>query len=323
MNNVDKYTPTILAIDDMPVNLDILVEHYQHDQVNLTVALCPLDGLKLAETLKPDLILLDIMMPVMDGYEVCSRLKSNPKTRHIPVIFVTAMSESSDEQKGLALGAVDYISKPFVMPILKARVRNHLELKRKTDLLAEMAFIDGLTGVANRRHFDQLFAREYKRHCRSGQPLSVIMIDVDYFKHYNDHYGHVMGDACLRIIANTLQKSLKRPADLLARYGGEEFVVLLPETDPKSALKIAQMLCRSIDDLQLPHQKSTCAANVTISLGCASSMHEHNDQCEDILSDADSNLYMAKLQGRNRVIGEPAQPMDMVKYAESSIRMFG
>ncbi len=323
MNNVDTYTPTILAIDDMPVNLDILVEHYQYEKVNLTVSLCPLDGLKLAESLKPDLILLDIMMPVMDGYEVCWRLKSNPKTRDIPVIFVTAMCESTDEQKGLDLGAVDYISKPFVMPILKARVRNHLELKHKTDKLLELASIDGLTGVANRGYFNQLFAREFKRHCRSTQPLSMIMIDVDYFKLYNDHYGHVMGDECLRKIANALQKKIKRPADLLARYGGEEFVVILPQTSHKSALRIAEILCRSIDNLQLPHEKSTCAANVTISLGCATAEPEQHQQCEGLLNAADSNLYAAKLQGRNRVIGEAVQPIDVVKYTESNIRMFG
>jgi diguanylate cyclase (GGDEF)-like protein len=314
-NCTDNYIPTILAIDDLPDNLDILVEHYENENVHLTVALSGADGLKLAKTTNPDLILLDIMMPDMDGYEVCRRLKADPQTRHIPVIFVTAMGEDHDEQKGLLLGAVDYIAKPFVFPVLQARVRNHLEIKHRNDLLVEMAFLDGLTGIANRRRFDQQFDKEWCRHRRNGQTLSVIMIDVDYFKRYNDFYGHGMGDTCLKAIATALQQTVKRPGDLVARYGGEEFVVLLPETSATDAHNIAQTLCRNVANLQLPHQQSDAHPHVTISLGCSSSLSKQNDLPSTMLRYADGYLYMAKELGRNQVISQLSLATESVAAA--------
>ncbi|NRB41515.1 MAG: diguanylate cyclase [Pseudomonadales bacterium] len=300
-NLVDNYIPSILAVDDMPANVDILVEHFQDEDVNLTVALSGKDALALAEQLQPDLILLDIMMPVMDGYDVCRRLKANPKTQDIAVIFVTAMGDVDDEEKGFSLGAVDYITKPFVMPILKARVRNHLELKRKTDLLDQLAHRDGLTHIANRRHFDHMLEQEWSRCARSRHPLSLIMIDIDHFKAYNDFYGHGRGDDCLKKVSAALAASVNRPGDLLARYGGEEFVVLLPDVNIAAAAAIAENLRKSVVNLNVPHKQSPTSACVTISLGCASALPGDHSCAETLLKQADQNLYRAKQQGRNRL----------------------
>jgi len=303
MTQSEDYIPTILAVDDVPANLDILVEHFQNDKIHLTVALSGKDALLLANASPPDLILLDIMMPGMDGYEVCRHLKSNPHTKDIPIIFVTAMGDSENEEKGLALGAIDYITKPFVLPVLKARIRNYLELKRKTDLLAELSLLDGLTGVANRRYFDSMLDQEWNRCQRSFKPLSLIMIDVDHFKLYNDYYGHGMGDECLKKITKALRKTLKRPADLLARYGGEEFVVLLPEMNEKEAVNVAEKLCENVAGLLIPHKQSDTKSTVTISLGCASTTPKQDNTAEQLLKQADECLYAAKAQGRDKVVG--------------------
>ncbi len=211
---------TLLLVDDVPANLDVLLEHLQNEQVRLLAATSGRDALRLALHDPPDLILLDVMMPDMDGYEVLRQLKDHTATREVPVIFVTAMSDSVDETRGLAMGAVDYIAKPFVVPVLKARVKNHLELKRKSDLLAHLAQIDGLTGISNRRHLMTRVGQEWDRCQRHGRPLSLVMIDVDHFKPFNDHYGHGHGDDCLRNVSRALSACCRRSGDMLARYGG-------------------------------------------------------------------------------------------------------
>ena len=178
----------ILLVDDVPANLDVLLEHLQDMQCVLRVATSGEDALRLAFREPPDLVLLDVMMPGMDGYEVLRQLKANHATRNVAVIFITAMSDSLDEARGLAMGAGDYIAKPLVVPVLKARVKNHLELKRKTDMLEELALADGLTGIANRRQFERTLKSEWQRCQRHGHALSLLMIDVDHFKQFNDHY---------------------------------------------------------------------------------------------------------------------------------------
>jgi diguanylate cyclase (GGDEF)-like protein len=252
---------------------------------------------------RPDLVLLDVMMPDMDGYEVCTRLKADPATRDIPVIFVTAHNDEAAEARGLEVGAVDFISKPINPQIVRARVKTHVTLKAQSDLLRSWAYMDGLTGVHNRRYFDEQLTAEWGRAVRNKAALSIVMLDVDFFKRYNDRYGHQAGDDCLRRVASTIKNSLKRPADQVARYGGEEFVCLLPDTDLVGALQVAQQIGDQIFALQMAHADSSAAPVVTVSLGVCSKPADATGSALALLSQADAQLYAAKADGRHRVKG--------------------
>lgn len=293
--------PLVLAIDDIASNLDVLVAHLANEPLELMVALTGEDGLALAQEHRPDVILLDIMMPVMDGFDVCRQLKSNAATQDIPVLFLSAKDEDIDIEAGLNLGAIDYISKPFSIPILKARLRNHLALKQKSDALAVLACTDELTSLMNRRHFNTLFHQEWLRGQRNHSPLSLIMIDVDHFKAFNDHYGHPAGDTCLQAVAQVLKQGLRVPTDVAARFGGEEFVVLLPDTDAEGALDVAQRLNQQVMALAIPHARSKTLPTVTISLGIATCIPSEISSELALLQCADKELYLAKQQGRNQV----------------------
>ncbi len=258
------------------------------------------DALIIADTQPIDLILLDVMLPGVDGYHVCAHLKNNQKTINIPVIFLSGLSEENNEARGLALGAVDYISKPIRPIIVEMRVRNHLELKRRGDLLAQLANIDALTGLPNRRQFDEMLVRECQRERREKNALSLLMIDVDHFKLFNDFYGHPEGDKILRLVAGALQAALHRGGDFVARYGGEEFVVILPNTDKSGAEKVADTLLSEVRALNLPHEKSTTSRYVSISIGGVTAHADQLTQPDLVLQLADQQLYVAKQAGRNR-----------------------
>ena len=292
--------PKILVVDDIPSNVHVL-SRILKDDYDIYFATDGMKALDLVQARLPDLVLLDIMMPGMDGYEVCRRIKTDPTTRDIPVIFISAKSEVEDETYGLEVGAIDFITKPISPPIVKARVRNHLLLKRQADLLRALSFIDGLTGIANRRRFDEALLREWRRCARSHLPLSLVMLDVDHFKAYNDHYGHQAGDECLRAVATLLDEQMKRPGDLVARYGGEEFICLLPETDVDGATRVAERLREAVAGQQLPHALSPVGGYVTISLGVASAMPLGEAPPDGLTQLADRLLYEAKRAGRNRV----------------------
>ena len=275
---------------------------------------------------RPDLVLLDAEMPGMDGFAACEAIKHDPLFADLPILFVTAHSDMDIETTALGLGAVDFITKPISPPIVKARVRTHLALKQRTDELHRLAAVDGLTGIANRRSFDTALDHEWRRACRSRSPLSLLMIDVDHFKKYNDHYGHQAGDDCLRAVAGALAATPHRPGELVARYGGEEFAVILPACDQQTALKFADKLREAIADLHMPHAASDTAPEVTISLGIASltldcvSLGEQHpasngpcptvETCRDgamsLIAAADEALYEAKRAGRNRAAVRPS-----------------
>lgn len=302
----NETAPIVLIVDDMPFNVKVLNETLKHDY-RIEVAI---NGAKALERARcepqPDLILLDVMMPNMDGYEVCRRLKSDPLTESIPVIFVTAKDDEAAEEQGFELGGVDYITKPFSLAVVKMRVRTHLQLKRQADALEQLAYIDPLTGIPNRRQFMEILEREYWRALREDSALSVLMIDVDHFKAYNDHYGHGAGDDCLRQVALALTRALLRPGDQVARYGGEEFVAVLPQTDREAAALLAERLRRSVLDLGCPHARSSAGDRVTVSIGGATtSLHTAAASLEALLTLADQMLYRAKEGGRNRfVVGD-------------------
>jgi diguanylate cyclase (GGDEF)-like protein len=295
----DTVKQAILIVDDTPANIEILSE-VLNVEYEVLFATSGQDALEIAFDETPDLILLDIMMPNMDGYEVCARLKADSRTRAIPVIFVTAMDQEEDETKGLAVGAIDYLIKPVRPPIVRARVHNHLELKRYRDVLEQLSTTDGLTGVANRRRFDEFLEREWSRARRNQTPISLIMQDIDFFKAFNDHYGHLAGDDCLRQVAHALATNVRRPADLVARYGGEEFVCLLPDTDEKGATWMANRFLETMNDLNIPHAYSEAADHVTLSMGVATLTPLVGQSPAGLVLRADQLLYEAKRNGRNQ-----------------------
>ena len=292
-------TQKILVVDDERINLELLVNLLSGDY-QVLVAKNGRMALSVMDKNMPDLILLDIMMPEMDGYEVCRRLKENHETRDIPVIFLTARQDAESEARGFELGAVDYITKPFHGSTVRARVRTHLRLKRKADLLEQLAFVDGLTEIPNRRSFENMLEREWGAALRRGESISLVMIDVDMFKQYNDHYGHGAGDDCLSRVARALSRTLSRKGDFVARYGGEEFVAVLPGTGQSGAETIAEQLRAAVEALGIPHAKSLVTSSVTVSLGVATLTPGPGLKPDALKEAADRMLYEAKSEGRNR-----------------------
>lgn len=292
----------ILIVDDEPINIKLLASELKASY-DVVFALKGEDAIKIAESAESvDLILLDIMMPGANGYEVCQRLKSSPHTQNVPVIFITTMSLEEDETKGLEIGAVDYITKPFSMAIVKARLRTHLELKQHRDRLEKLSSMDGLTGIANRRRFDERLEREWKLASRDVSAISLVMIDIDYFKPYNDAYGHIAGDECLIKVAQALNGSVRRPADMVARYGGEEFVAILPKTNSEGAIGIAETMRNRVEALRIAHEKSEIAPHITISLGVVTALPSPHESAAYLVNAGDKALYEAKRSGRNLVI---------------------
>ncbi len=291
----------ILVADDMKLNLHVLAEVLS-PEYDVMLAMDGAQALARARIEEPpDLILLDVMMPKLDGYEVVQRLKESDATRNIPVIFITALNAADDEEKGLRLGAVDYISKPFHPAIVKARIRNHLQIVRQRRLLENIAMLDGLTEIPNRRCFDEKIVREWSRAARNRVPLSLVLLDIDFFKEYNDTYGHTMGDNALKAVAETLQANVRRSADLAARYGGEEFVLILPDTDAAGARALAENVRMAVEELRIEHTTSKISPCLTISLGGSTLVPKPGQRFLPLLNTADRALYQAKDGGRNQV----------------------
>jgi diguanylate cyclase (GGDEF)-like protein len=259
-------------------------------------------ALALAAQHLPDLILLDVVMPEITGYEVLRQLKSDRRTAAISVIFITGLDTPEDEEHGLTLGASDYITKPFNLPVVRARVRCHLQLARQRRMLETLANIDGLTEIANRRYFDDRYAAEWARAVEQRQPLSVAILDIDFFKDYNDRAGHAMGDRVLQAVASVLTSGMSRSADLVARYGGEEFALLMPDTDVDDAVVLAERLREATGKLNLPRADGDETGRITVSIGGATLQPETGESAADLLKAADDHLYRAKKAGRNRVV---------------------
>ncbi|MGV8889290.1 MAG: diguanylate cyclase [Pseudomonas sp.] len=292
--------PKLLIVDDQPINIRVLHELFRED-CDVFMATSGEQAITVCQTQLPDLILLDVVMEGVDGHEVCRRLKADPATQDIPIIFITAQQQESDEVLGLELGAVDFISKPINPIIVRARVRTHLTLKLQNDLLRSMALMDGLTGVANRRKFDEDILADWRQCFREQKPLSLIMVDVDFFKRYNDQYGHQAGDGCLKSVAQALSETVRRPYDLVARYGGEEFACILPNTDLCGAVQLAEKMQEQIRALGIEHSASDVARVVTLSLGVATLTPTDDFEFQALIEAADKQLYEAKKAGRARV----------------------
>ncbi len=329
MSQPDEFD--LLIVDDNEMNRDILRRHLKRQGYkNLILAENGEEAIKIVDSQKLDLILLDIMMPEINGYQVLEYVKSQGNLNQIPVIMISALNEIDSVVKCIEMGAEDYLTKPFDPILLKARVSACLEKKRLRDQdelrreqleeanqkLAEANYklaevneklelltkLDGLTGIANRRHFDYMLQREWKAAARDSKPFSLIIFDIDCFKQYNDCYGHLAGDDCLRQVAQFARDSINRPKDMVARFGGEEFAIILPDTDEKGAEMIAEKICKGVAELKIKHEQSKASEYVTISLGIAvAPIVDLTSVPDDLIAKADKALYQAKQQGRNQV----------------------
>ena len=315
----------ILIVDDRPENLLVLESILYNMECNIIKATSGNEALSLMFDYNFALVLLDVQMPEMDGFEIAELMRSNSRTRFTPIIFVTAISkEKKCIFKGYEVGAVDYLFKPIEPVVLQSKVKFFIELynqnkiieQQKTLLeikikelselkaanfnLENLSYTDGLTGISNRRNFDSYIEMSWNNCLNSNKPLSLIMMDIDYFKLYNDNYGHIKGDDCLKAVAKELSKSAKRTLDLSARYGGEEFVIILPETHKEGAEIIAEEIRKNIINLDIPHESSPISKNVTLSIGVTTMVPNNQHTISEFINDADKALYEAKSLGRNR-----------------------
>ncbi|WP_457394333.1 diguanylate cyclase domain-containing protein [Roseateles sp. P5_E1] len=301
---------SLLLVDDDAASVQVLARML-NGLGELRFALSGEDGLRLARESPPDLVLVDAEMPGLSGLEVCAALRADPRLADVPVIIITGHTEVAVEVAGFAAGASDFIRKPPVAEVVVARARTQLRLKALGDALRASALTDGLTGLANRRRFDQDLRLECERARRGHESLALLLIDVDHFKRYNDRYGHVAGDACLREIAAAIRGCIRRPADLAARYGGEEFAVLLPQTDAAGARAMAQRIVDAVAGLALAHADATPSCLVSVSVGWAAARPDLDASVvltrgESLVEAADRGLYAAKAAGRGR-IGEASE----------------
>lgn len=290
----------ILVVDDDRLNRQSIAEILKPDY-QLILADNAERAMERALKHFPDLILLDIVMPSVNGFELFKKIKENPLIMHIPIIFLTALTLDAEEEAGLAMGAVDYITKPLRPPVLKARIKNHIQQIRQRKELELLSMQDPLTGIANRRRFDTALNNEWMRCKRNQAPLSVAMIDVDNFKAYNDDFGHVEGDIALRSIAEALVQCASRASDLCARFGGEEFALILPDTTEQQLAIISENCRHAVESLQNDHE--CCALNhkITVSIGGATMVPSDATEPAALLKKSDDRLYMAKQKGRNQV----------------------
>lgn len=324
------YKADILVVDDKPDNLRLLSSMLTEQGYKVRKVISGELALKACQIMPPDLILLDINMPNMNGYMVCQKLKASSETQDIPVIFISALDDVLDKVEAFSCGGADYITKPFEIQEVLARVKNQLTIRQlqkklqlQNDLLSQeikerqraeaelqkanqelhrLATLDGLTQVANRRCFEEYFNLEWRRLQREKAPLSFILCDVDYFKLYNDTYGHLAGDSCLKQIAQAINDTLKRPADLVARYGGEEFAIILPNTTIEGAVHVAELVQQNIKKMQIIHRQSSVSEFVTLSIGISCVVPQLNLLPIQLIDITDEALYAAKAQGRNCLV---------------------
>ena len=295
----DKPENSILIVDDENANI-ITLTHILSPKYTIYAAKNGRDAVEVAKEYLPDVILLDIIMPEMDGYEILSLLKNNEKTRSIPIIFITGLGNVEYEEKGLSLGASDYICKPFSPGVVKFRVQNQISMLNQIDMVRNLSMIDPLTSIPNRRNFDYRLALEWNHSTRNKTPLSILLIDIDKFKFYNDTYGHLQGDIALKTVAQIIMGSLKRSIDFAARWGGEEFVVLLPDTALTGAVEVAECIRFNIEAATIPCSDDI-ASKITVSIGANTITPTPDRGVTDFIKEADEALYSAKGTGKNRV----------------------
>ncbi len=302
-----QWHPLILIIDDDPVARMQLRLCLEDQGYSIVEAQDGEEGLSIYNQLHPDMVLLDALMPGLNGFECCIQLQSLPRGDQIPILMITGLDDQESVDRAFAVGAADYVTKPVHWAVLRQRVKRLIQqtqLQQKLEAanreLQRLALLDGLTQVANRRQFDELLNHQWQKLQETRQPLSLLLCDIDYFKSYNDTYGHQAGDRCLQKVAQAIQAALDSADHLVARYGGEEFAVLLPEVDPRAALFIAQQVRANLARLAIPHLNSRVNSYVTFSTGLASLIPNSEMTPDQLITLADQALYQAKHQGRNR-----------------------
>lgn len=301
--------PLILVVDDEKSMRILLSKAMEKAGYQVAEAKDGEECLAVYDRLQPDLILLDAMMPVMDGFTCCNQLQKLPRGDRIPVLMITGLDDQASVDRAFEVGATDYITKPINWAVLRQRVRRLLDqsqlyrqLEEANQGLQHLASSDSLTQIANRRRFDEYLDQEWRRMAREAAPLSLIMCDVDFFKRYNDTYGHQAGDACLQQVARAISCAVNRPADLAARYGGEEFAVILPNTEAEGAAQIAEAIRAEVKALEIAHTNSQVSNHLTLSLGVASTVPSPESSPAALIAAADWALYQSKAEGRDRVI---------------------
>jgi diguanylate cyclase (GGDEF)-like protein len=311
MNTTEPSLQRILLVDDDLVVRAKVSESLEQDGFEVILAKNGDDGIAAYQEYRPDLILVDAVMPILDGFEFCEQLK-NLGERLTPILMITSLDDDDSVDRAFAAGATDYITKPINLPVLRQRVRNlvrqsHLlkhqlgELQQANQDLKLLANLDSLTKLSNRRGFDDYLQKEWDRMQRIKAPLSLIMCDVDFFKHYNDRYLHPNGDKCLVKVAMSMRSTVRRSGDMVARYGGEEFAVVLPNTDALGAVSVAENIRSAIKHLQITHEASTVCPYVTVSVGVSTIIPTGENDSQTLLHAADRALYQSKSLGRDQV----------------------
>ena len=289
-----------------PSGTDVTVQAGETEKMRYTIitAKSGMEALEKVVQDSPDLVLLDIVMPGMSGFDVLTQLQESSETRRIPVIIISGLDYEGDEEKGLLMGAVDYVAKPFKKSVVLARIKTHLKIVEQMRLIEQLSMVDALTNIPNRRGFDIRMETEWRHAIREKTPISLLMIDADRFKLFNDRYGHQQGDIALQTLANTIKNTLKRSSDLVARWGGEEFVVLLPNTPIEGALRIAEQIRANIESTYVPGLGGNKPLSITASLGATSATPGPESSMTDFFEQADQALYIAKEAGRNKVCSQ-------------------
>ncbi|WP_286269248.1 GGDEF domain-containing response regulator [Thalassotalea hakodatensis] len=300
---LESFDLKVLIVDDEKANRKILKELLQ-EQAKIIFAKNGEQAIELAHKHTPDLMLLDVVMPDKSGFEVIETIKNDPVTMATSVIFITGLANCHDEERGFALGGCDYIYKPFNTNIVTARISTHLELIQQRKMLDTIAHIDALTGISNRRKLDKVLKSELAANKRDKKQLLVAMLDVDYFKPFNDNYGHGAGDIALKKVSVLLREVLKRPRDFVARYGGEEFTLILPDCDEHGAKQVLQNIFTALSDKAIQHEFSDVSDYLTMSVGAVLLNGDSLLSAKDVLVKADRLLYRAKNNGRNQTVLE-------------------
>lgn len=290
----------ILVVDDDPTQLRFYLQGLK-DLYHCHFAKTANEAIVRARRFpQPDLILLDVIMPDLDGFEICRMLKEDQLTAHIPIIFASGQGDSDSKIKGFALGCVDYITKPVIIPEMKARISTHLKLTRQSHMLESLTYLDPLTQVANRRKYNETMQQEWLRSIRYNQPMTMLLMDIDYFKQFNDFYGHGVGNNCLVKIAHRLNFLSRRPGDLFARIGGEEFVLLLNDCDEIGAVGKAEEVLEIISLINIANQGAPNHDRITLSIGVATIRPRAGEEPIALFQAADEALYKAKHTGKNK-----------------------
>ncbi|NCJ07962.1 diguanylate cyclase [Synechococcales cyanobacterium C] len=315
--------PIILIVDDDRVARLSLSNALEQTGYRIAETISGEQCLQIFSSLQPALVLVDAVMPGIDGFTCCEQLQQMPGAKKTPILLITALDDRDSIDRAFAAGVTDYVTKPINVAILQQRVRRliresqfYQHLEQMNQQLSRLASQDGLTQIANRRSFDDHLARMWRLMQREQQWLSLLMCDVDFFKPYNDTYGHLQGDACLQDIAQALSQQVCRPLDIVTRYGGEEFAILLPSTSIKGATYVAERLQTAVQDLQIPHQASAIRPVVTISIGLASIQPSARFEPDVLVIEADKALYRAKEQGRDRIVSQVIEATSPLEHQD-------